>query len=147
MSGHTTDLGYLLNKAARLLRLKLSDALTETGLTPQQAAVLIAVSTGKEGRLTPRAIAESIDTDAATTTGLLDRLKRDGWLSSEPNPKDGRSRLVGVTEKAEAWLPQIVNAARSVSREATSCLSADEVDALTQLLTKLCEGNAKVGSR
>lgn len=140
------DLGYLLNNAARMLRLKLAESLADTGLTPQQAAVLIAVAAGEDRRLTPRSIADSIGTDAATTTGLLARLTRDGWLTTEPNPNDGRSRLIGLTEKAEASLPDVMKAARLVSQEATRSLSASEVDTLTQLLERLCEGDEHEGS-
>ena len=105
-----TDVGYLLNKATRHLRLRLAEALAGTGLTPQQAAVLLAIGRSIDGRLTPRTIAESVDTDQATTSGLLERLTRDGWLRSEPHPDDGRSRLIGLTEKAEQALPAVLPA-------------------------------------
>lgn len=131
------DIGYLLNRAARQLRLRFADALTETGLTPQQAAVLLTISRSAEGRLTPSAIAASVDTDPATMSGLLDRLTRDGWLLAEPNPEDGRSRLIGLTGKAKESLPAVLGAADRVSAEALSCLSADEASALRELLGKL----------
>ena len=132
-----TDIGYLLNKTTRLLRLRLAEALADTGLTPQQAAVLLAIGRSIDGRLTPRSIAESVDTDQATTSGLLERLTRDGWLRSEPHPDDGRSRLMGLTEKAEQALPTVLAAADQVSREATASLSADEVRELRELLGRL----------
>lgn len=132
-----TDVGYLLNKATRHLRLRLAEALADTGLTPQQAAVLLAIGRSVDGRLTPRTIAESVDTDQATTSGLLERLTRDGWLRSEPHPDDGRSRLVGLSEKAERALPAVLGAADHVSREATAALSVDEVRKLRELLGRL----------
>ena len=147
------DIGYLLNKATRQFRLRLGDALADTGLTPQQAAVLMAIARSAEGRLTPGAVADAVETDAATTSGLLDRLTRDGWISSEPNPDDGRSRLVGLTDKASQALPAVMAAANAVSAEATSCLSADEVEMLADLLHRICEREAthatkrKAGSR
>lgn len=135
-----TDIGYLLNKVTRQFRLRLADALADTGLTPQQAAVLMAIARSVDARATPRVIAESIDTDQATTSGLLERLARDGWVLAEPNPQDGRSRLIGLTAQAEGALPQVLAAADSVSSDATACLSAAEVETLGDLLGRLSSG-------
>lgn len=141
------DIGYLLNKVTRRFRLRLADALADTGLTPQQAAVLMVIARTTGGRLTPRAIADSIDTDQATTSGLIERLTRDGWLVAEPNPGDGRSRLIGLTEKAQSSLPQVYSAADRVSSEATSVLSASEVEMLSELLGRLSGTEAATTGR
>ena len=147
------DIGYLLNKATRQFRLRLADSLADTGLTPQQAAVLMAIARSDAGRLTPRSIAEAIETDAATTSGLLERLSRDGWLDAVPNPDDGRSRLIGLTAKAEAELPDVMTAAEAVSAQATAHLTATQCETLGHLLARLCETeaipatNRKAGSR
>ena len=133
------DIGYLLNKVTRQFRLKLGEALSETGLTPPQAAVLMAIARSGAGRLTPRSIAEAIDTDAATTSGLLDRLTRDGWLDAVQNPDDGRSRLIGLTAKTNAALPGVMAAADAVSARATAHLTAAESETVSRLLAKLCE--------
>lgn len=134
----TDDIGYLLNKATRQFRLRLAEALSDSGLTPQQAAVLLAVAHSENAHLTPSAIAASIDTDQATASGLLERLTRDGWLRSTPNPDDGRSRLIGLTAKADAALPELLKAANRVSTQATACLSPREISTLTALLERLC---------
>ncbi len=131
------DIGYLLNRATRQFRLKLGEALAETALTPQQAAVLLAIARSDEKNLTPRAISEAVETDAATTSGLLDRLTRDAWLTSEPNPNDGRSRLFMLTERAEQILPAVMAAAQSVSAASASALSAEELKTLVSLLQRL----------
>lgn len=141
------DIGYLLNKVTRQFRLRLADALADTGLTPQRAAVLMAIAGSGDGRLTPRIIAESVDTDQATTSGLLERLARDGWLVAEPNPEDGRSRLIGLTAKAERALPRVFAAADRVSSEATSSLSAREVETLSELLGRLGSTEAPAATK
>jgi DNA-binding MarR family transcriptional regulator len=139
------DLGFLLNEATRCLRLRLAGALTGVGLTPPQAAVLMAVGRSPGGRLTPRAIAAAIGSDQATTSGLLDRLTRGGWLVSEPHPEDRRSHLLGLTAKASDTLPVVLRTADAVSSAATACLSGAEVATLRGLLHRLCEaaGSAK----
>lgn len=139
---HQTDLGFLFNKVTRQVRLMFAEGLADTGLTPQQASVLMAVARSREGMLTPRAVAESIDADAPTTSGVLERLSRDGWLVSEPNPGDRRSRLVSLSAKAEKALPAVLAAAERVSEEATACLSAREVARLTELLAMVCAADS-----
>ncbi len=137
------DIGYLLNKATRQFRLGFAARLAETGLRPQQAAALMAIGRSSEGRLTPSQLAESIDMDAPTATGLLDRLVRDGWIESMPNPDDGRSRLVALTEKGAEVLPAVLRSAGDVSDSATACLTTDEAQELQRLLKRLCEHAAR----
>ena len=131
------DIGYLLNRATRQFRLQLAEALSNLALRPQQAAALLAIAHSRDGRLTPQAIAEAIATDAATTSGLIERMSRDGWLASQPNPEDGRSRLMVLTEKATAALPNVRTAAESVSARATSGLSPEEIAVLANLLARI----------
>jgi len=134
------DIGYLLNKAARRFRLDLAARLAEHGLRPQQAAALMALGNSAGERLTPSQIADAIDMDAPTASGLLDRLARDGWVASIPNPNDGRSRLVVLTDKATAALPSVLQAAHAVSTKAMSSFTPDEARTLRRLLSRLCEG-------
>lgn len=134
-----SDIGFLLNRATRQFRLRFASSLGAVGLRPQQAAALMALGRSSDGRLTPRQLADAIDMDAPTTSGLLDRLERDGWVATLPNPDDGRSRFLSLTKKAEEALPSVLQSAAAVSDEATSCLTADEAQELERLLQKLCE--------
>lgn len=138
----TADIGYLLNKATRQFRLSFASRLAPIGLRPQQAAALMAIGASTEKRLTPGQLADAIDMDAPTTSGLLDRLVRDGWIASTPNPDDGRSRLVGLTAKAAGALPSVLQVAGGVSQDAVACLTRDEARTLELLLSRLCEPGA-----
>lgn len=137
-----SDIGYLLNRATRQFRLGFASRLAETGLRPQQAAALMAIGRSAEQRLTPSQLADAIDMDAPTVSGLVDRLVRDGWVASIPNPEDGRSRLIVMTEKAAEVLPSVLRAAGDVSEEATACLDPDEARTLELLLLRVCECGA-----
>jgi len=139
------DIGYLLNKAARQVRLGLASRLAESGLRPQQAAALMAIGRSAGQRLTPSQIADAIDMDAPTASGLLGRLARDGWIASIPNARDGRSRFVVLTDKATAALPTVLQAAHAVSDDAMACFSPEEARSLEQLLSRLCESATPTG--
>lgn len=133
------DLGDLLHRAARQLRSRLGVSLDEHGLTAQQAAVLMAFAMRGAEMLTPLAIATAIDADPATTTGLLARLVRDGWLEQSANPSDGRSKLFTPTDAAAAVMPAVFAAAEGVSASALSALSDEEATTLLSLLARLVD--------
>lgn len=132
-----TDLGYLLQQAAKQYRTHFAIGLRPHNLTTQQAAVLMALAASPDHVLAPSSIADLIGADPATTTGLLQRLERDGWLRSTANPGDGRSRLLTMTATAEKTVPLLVKIAHGVSARAGDALSADELDTLVSLLGRL----------
>lgn len=92
------DLGYLVNRLARAMRSTLAAEIESSGLTPAQAAVVLALA--ESGPATPARLADLLGFDRATMSGMLDRLERDGWIGVSANPADGRSRIVTPTEKA-----------------------------------------------
>lgn len=138
------DLGYLLQQSAKQYRARFAIELRPYNLTSQQAAVLLAFAASPDVALVPSAVADAIGADPATTTGLLQRLERDGWLSSEPNPGDGRSRLMSLTSNAERTIPTLMTIAQGVSARAADALSADELDTLMALLRRLVDHESSV---
>jgi DNA-binding MarR family transcriptional regulator len=48
----------------------------------------------REGPLSPTALARRAGLHAATTTGVLDRLERGGWVARERSAQDGRAVVV-----------------------------------------------------
>jgi DNA-binding MarR family transcriptional regulator len=133
----------LLQQSAKQYRTQFAIELRPHGLTSQQAAVLLAFAASPGVALAPRAVADAIGADPATTTGLLQRLERDGWLSSETNPGDGRSRLLSLTRNAEQTVPMLITVARGVSARAADALSADELDTLLALLRRLVDHESR----
>lgn len=142
----SSDIGYLLNKATRQLRLGFADRLAEMGLRPKQAAAIMAIGRNADRRLTPSQLADAIDMDGPTVSGLIDRLTRDGWIASAQNPDDGRSRFVVLTAKAEDALPAVLRCADDVSEKAMACFAPDEALTLERLLSRLCEHGAGTSS-
>jgi len=136
------DLGYLLQQAAKQYRTRFAIELRTHDLTTQQAAVLMALAATPGRALVPSSVAELIGADPATTTGLLQRLERDGWLSSAANPGDGRSRLLSLTAVAEKTVPSLMEIAEGVSARAGEALCADELGTLVSLLRRLVDHEA-----
>lgn len=129
-----SDLGYLSNRLARLLRMHLSREAAPLGLTATQVAVVLTI--GGPERRTMSDLASRIGIDRPTMTGVVERLARDGWLDSAPNPADGRSRLVGLTELGLASLPQLAEASARTTMSASVGLTDQERAALASLLDR-----------
>lgn len=126
------DLGFLVNKLARAMRGALAAELEPCGLTPAQAAVVLALCAA--GASTPARLADSLGFDRATMSGIADRLARDGWIDVAPNPGDGRSRIVSATGKAEAALPSLEAASAHVADIALRGFDAREAGLFASML-------------
>lgn len=70
------------------------------GLTPQQHQLLLAVK-GYPGRdyVTPRELAERLQITHHACVGLIDRCEQLDLVVRRPNPEDGRSVLIEVTQE------------------------------------------------
>ena len=75
--------------------------------------------------------------DAATIKGVVDRLVRDGLVSTAPDPGDRRRLTVALTEQGRAFFDAWLAAAAEVSDETLSPLSAAERVQLMALLSRL----------
>ncbi len=118
------DLGFLCNHLARLLRHRMAESIAHTGLTPQQAALLLNLSDGPATRAELSAV---LGMDRPTMTGVSERLEQGGWIVSAPHPTDGRARLLWLTSRGELVLPALREAAGAVSERALGALPAEDV--------------------
>ena len=84
------------------------NAARSAGLTPQQHQLLLAIQ-GYPGRAyaTPSELAERLQIRHHSCVGLIQRCERLGLVERSPNPQDGRSVLVAVTETALRILSEL----------------------------------------
>lgn len=99
------DIGYILHKAAMVSKNNFTNNLSAYNLTPGQFTVLKVVSYNNQNTgLSPAIIAEKLDCDRPTVSGIIDRLETQGWITRLPNPQDKRSYIIKLTEKANCIL-------------------------------------------
>jgi DNA-binding MarR family transcriptional regulator len=98
-------MGYILHKAAMISKNTLTNNLCAYNLTPGQYTVLKVISHNNQNAgLSPAIIAEKLDCDRPTISGIIDRLETQGWIMRLPNPEDKRSYIITLTEKADRIL-------------------------------------------
>ncbi|TDD00237.1 MarR family transcriptional regulator [Nonomuraea deserti] len=74
-----------------------------------------------------------------TMAQSVDQLERAGYLERVPNPRDGRSRLVVLTERGRAARPVAASAGDAIERRWIELTSPEEFDALHGLLHRLLD--------
>lgn len=84
----------------QLVSTKLSEHLPP-GILPSHFGVLNHLAKGRSGH-TPAVIANAFQVPRTTMTHMLSVLEKHALIELGPNPKDGRSKSVFLTEKGEA---------------------------------------------
>ncbi len=129
------SVGYLTNWAARLLARTMDERLRPLGLSSGQLPVFFALAGGDE--LTQRDLARLAGIEQPTMAATLARMDRDGLVSRRPDPRDGRSALIRLTQEAMEKVPGVVGAVATVNGQALSGFGEGEADHLRSMLLRV----------
>ncbi len=141
------NLGYLLSKASRQTKWELNQQLSTIGLTSSQWAVIKDVSIQENNNniyitLTSASIAERLNSDRPTMSGIIHRLIKYGWIYREDNPEDKRSHIIRLTSKSKELLPQLEEVSDATIEKAMKGFSDKELiqfrEYLNRVLDNLC---------
>jgi DNA-binding MarR family transcriptional regulator len=110
-------------------------ALVQTELPPEDYPVYVIV--GAEGPWTPTRLAARLEMPLSTVLFRLGRLERRGHAERVPNPDDGRSYLVQLTQAGEQLLARARPAFRDYAEAVEGRLGPDRVEALRVALDEL----------
>lgn len=114
--------GYLTNWAGRLF-VRAIEKRIPNGRAGQMPVFFALVG---QRRLSQRDLAIAAAVEQPTMAATLTRMERDGMIVREPDPQDGRSALVRLTELGETSAEASLAAAREVNTLALSRLSPAE---------------------
>lgn len=104
-------------------------------ITPTQFAALAKLL--EEGRLSQNHLGRLVGMDAATTKGVVDRLRKKGLVQSAPSETDMRRLEISLTDQGRSLTVKAVSTALEISAQTVSNLTPREVDRLLALLDKL----------
>ncbi|MBW2607906.1 MAG: MarR family transcriptional regulator [Deltaproteobacteria bacterium] len=125
------QLGRLTRKITRYYR----DKISAFELTHGQFFMLVAIF--EEESLLPSQLAEKAALDRPTTTGLLDRLERDGWIERRPDSNDRRALRIHLSPKAEKNRNSILSIFDEINSQFVNRYSKEEWRQFQSLLQKL----------
>jgi len=112
-----------------------SDLRCQDGLTQTQFATIVKLN--DVGPCSQNHLARLVALDAATINGVLDRLRKRGYVLTEPDLRDARQRVITITIAGRRVVERAVKIAKKVTEETLAPLSAAERVQLSRLLAKI----------
>lgn len=110
-------------------------AATVSEVTPTQFATLVKLK--ESGVLSQNHLGRLVAMDAATTKGVIDRLRKKGLVETTPSTSDLRRLDVTLSQAGDAFITALMPVARRISSQTTQNLTQREVAQLHSLLQKL----------
>jgi DNA-binding MarR family transcriptional regulator len=136
--------GHLISQAARGFA-RLSEArLRPLGFGVGHLPVLVALRDGRAS--TQRDLARFARIEQPPMAQMLARMERDGLIQRSPDPSDGRSSRITLTEVAKERLPDAVATLLRGNREVLRDFTDEEAGLLVTLLTRLIASLDRVAS-
>jgi MarR family transcriptional regulator for hemolysin len=131
---------YWVCMTARALEKALNEELAPQGITMQQARVLGWLSL--DGALTQSQLAERLQVEPSTLTGILDRMERAGWIQRETDPADRRKKIVRPAMRVQPVWARITTCGRRVRARATADVKPEDLATCRKVLARLQENLA-----
>lgn len=104
-------------------------------VTPTQFAVLARLR--ETGAVSQNLLGRLVGMDAATTKGVVDRLRAKGFVRATRSETDMRRLDISLTEAGTAFADEAVDVALDISRATAQNLTPRELERLLELLDKL----------
>lgn len=127
------QIGFLLRRVNQRHLAIFSEAIPE--VTTTQFAVLARLS--EQGPLSQNHLGRETAMDAATIKGVVDRLARQGLVTTAPDPEDRRRLTVTLAGAGAELFARKVAEAIAVSHRTLDPLTREERSQLFSLLSKL----------
>ncbi|GGA56228.1 transcriptional regulator [Pseudoclavibacter endophyticus] len=117
---------------------RLQSRLAEIGATGCEMRVVAVLD--EQGPIPQVGIAGLADIDRADLSTTLDRLEAGGYVTREPDPDDGRRKLVTLTEDGRARAAQLATVVAAVQAAVLAPLTDHEREQFVSLLRRLQPG-------
>jgi DNA-binding MarR family transcriptional regulator len=127
--------GHLISLAARGFARLAEARLVPLGFGVGHLPVLVALKTGRAD--TQRDLARFARIQQPPMAQMLTRMERDGLIRRAPDPNDGRSSRIALTQLALARLPKAIATLFRGNRDAMAGFTDDEIAQFVAMLDRL----------
>ena len=134
MLDHKQTLAYVAAHLARLLAIRMRDALAPLGLLPAQFTAIAEIA-GDEG-LTQKQLVERLDLEQPGVARTLTTMEQDGWVERRGTE---RGQGLFLTQRSRDVLEPALAAIEGLNREVTRELSRTEREHLIDALEDAVE--------
>ncbi|QND54385.1 MarR family transcriptional regulator (plasmid) [Phyllobacterium sp. 628] len=125
----------LINMASRSFAKLGERRVKALGFSIGQMPVLYLLRDG--GAMSQKELAQFAKIEQPSMAQMLARMERDGLIKRTPDPNDGRSSLISLTEEALVKLPAVREALQKGRKETFADFSVDEISTMVSLLQRL----------
>ena len=138
------NIGFIINYCSKLLRNRLNRELEKENITVSQFAAIkdIEMNSFKDGEeigVTAVEIAERLDMDKPTVSGIINRLIDKEYVEKLPNPNDRRSFILKLTKESKSKLSSLEKINDEVISDAIQGLTDEEIRIFENVIGKIIE--------
>lgn len=136
--GHSPAMAAVTSimRAQQILLAELDGILRRYELTFARYEALVLLTFSRHGALPLRKMGDRLMVHPTSVTNTIDRLERQGLVTRQPNPEDGRGRLAVITDRGRDVVERATADLMAADFGAAS-LDAGELDEIFRLLRRL----------
>ena len=123
-------------RAQQLMLSRTEAVLRPFGLSFARFELLRLLAFSREGRMPMGSVGARLQVHPASVTSTVQRLERDGLVTREPHPRDGRSALLVLTDAGRSRIEE-ATAALNAGAFADVGLSEEDTAELVRILARL----------
>jgi len=128
------QVGFILRQASQR-HTAIFAARMAHGLTPRQFAAMAKLA--EVGTTSQNRLGRLVAMDVATVKGVVDRLRKRGFIAALPDALDRRRMMLDLTEEGRRVIAEAVEAGRAITEATLAPLSPEERNTFLALLRKL----------
>jgi DNA-binding MarR family transcriptional regulator len=132
---HVVEIEQYLRQIAGVVRRKGRTMLEQYNITPPQFDALLILS--RTGVLTMGELSNRLYLAYSTTTDLVDRLERAGFVVRERDAEDRRVVRVRIQDKGAQLIEEVLDARRAYLADVLQCLDTEERSQILRALQVL----------
>lgn len=131
-------IGYLIKMINDKVKVKADADLNTYELTLSQSRVLTFLKS-KGGQATQKEIEEFLEVSHPTVVGIVSRMEQNGYVTTWFAPKQQRSKMVRLTEKAQTIGEELIRMVQEQEASMLQGLTQEQVTELAKMLRVIYE--------
>jgi len=135
--------GYLLGKVGAVAKQRWTATLAQTGVSPNQFLVLMALA--ETGPVCQQFLAGVIGIDPRNIVPILDSLEARGLVSRETDPADRRRRVIELTPAGRRIVAELSALGEQTERELLASVPPADRESLRRILRSVLDAARQSG--
>lgn len=137
IQGSPHRIAFYIHDVSRMRKTLIDQILTPHGITRSQWWVLANLARHSNRTLSQVELGRLLDMKKVSVGELVTRLEAAGYVAREPSPKDGRAKLVHLTDKGRDALQAMTDLVFPTNEKIHQGITAEDLDVATRVLRQM----------